>query len=152
MFRQTTPLLMGITFVAALLFTACGGDNRRNDPSDLQAESNRNLLVGNWLREQTAYHYLGKDDRVELPADSMWFAFEMNGVSIFTQRIQGAYHQQLYSWTVSDSELILTSDIQLNTGKFEYTLSDSVLTYIRNLETMTQDSLTGWTYTYRRVE
>jgi len=152
MFRQTTFILFGVSLVAVLMLSACGGDNRRNDPSDAFASNNRDLFVGNWLREQTVYHYLGKDDRVEQPLDSMWFAFELNGICIFTQRIQGAYHKQLYSWTVSDSTLTLTSDILVNTGSFEYSVSDSVLRYTRTLETMAQDSLLGWMYTYRRSE
>ncbi len=149
MFRYTTTLILTGLFIAVMLVSACG---KPETESAVKETSNRDLLVGNWLRQHTTYHYFGKDDRIEQPLDSMWFEFELNGVSIFTQRIQGAYHQQLYSWTVSDSTLTLTSDIRLNTGSFECSISDSMFMYSRDLEEMAQDSLTGWTYSYRRVE
>jgi hypothetical protein len=151
MLRRSTFFFL--TFLPlVLLLGGCGGGDKQSDQTNESSETNRNLLVGNWLGEQTSYHYLGKEDRVEVPSDSTWFAFELIGVSIFTQRIQGAYHKQLYSWNVTDSTLILTSDIQLNTGTFQFVIADSSFEYTRQLESMTQDSLTGWTYTYRRVD
>ncbi len=143
------PLSLLVVCTVTLGLCAC---SQQKVPKQVATLDGENPLLGRWLQETTVFHYAENEDRVEIPSDSTWFLFSENGTAIFTQRINAAYHQQLYTWATQDSTLNLSSDIQLNTGEFFFKTSDSTFSYTRQLPEESIEGLTGWTYHYIRIE